>query len=219
MIHNSMSVLGGDVSLNHAAFVTLNADGSVRRYNYCVAASRHGEPAIVRMGGEVGVMREKGERTEAYSLRRLVWWHAILQHSFEGLAPDFVGFEDYAFAAKGRAHATGELGGLVRVHALRTGAGIELVNPRHVKKFATGSGSAEKDEMVASLAQWGVTFPDEPPSAVEDLADAYVVARITWTKALIRDGALRLDELEQHQREVMGQLADKDFYYLQKETA
>lgn len=87
--------------------------------------------------------------------------------------------EGYSFASKSRQHAIGEGGGATKLALVMRYGGDEriafptIVTPNAVKKFATGKGAGEKSLIVKRVWQkWGVDIDNE------DMADAYVLARI-----------------------------------------
>ena len=81
--------------------------------------------------------------------------------------------EGYSFGAKNKAHQVGELGGVVK-HLLWQ-QGIEFVDiaPTVLKKFATGKGTAKKDQVrLGVYKRWGAEFETEHE------IDAFVLAQI-----------------------------------------
>lgn len=89
------------------------------------------------------------------------------------LSTDLVVIEGYAFARANQAHQMGELGGVLRVMFHEIGLQVLEVAPGQVKKFATGKGSAKKEEIaVAIYKRWGQEF------RTNDEADAFVLAMI-----------------------------------------
>jgi hypothetical protein len=87
-------------------------------------------------------------------------------------------YEGYAYGAKFRREELGELGAALKLalaevfpdHVERR---IHAVAPPTVKKFVTGSGSAQKDKiMMAVYMRW------QHEASSHDAADAYVLARI-----------------------------------------
>jgi crossover junction endodeoxyribonuclease RuvC len=89
------------------------------------------------------------------------------------LSIDLVVIEGYSFGARNRAHQLGELGGVVR-HALWE-HGVDFVNiaPTVLKKFATGRGTAKKDQVrLAVYKCWRVEYETEHE------IDAFVLAEI-----------------------------------------
>lgn len=80
---------------------------------------------------------------------RLKWFRQKLDDILEGFTYgplDLVVIEEYAFAAKGaHAHEVGELGGVVRLTLHDRGQAWTAVNPKSLKRYATGNGNANKD--------------------------------------------------------------------------
>jgi crossover junction endodeoxyribonuclease RuvC len=64
--------------------------------------------------------------------------------------------EGYSFASKAAREVLGELGGIIRVELYRANVPFVVVQPKSVKKFATGVGNAGKDEVIAAaIRRWG----------------------------------------------------------------
>lgn len=88
--------------------------------------------------------------------------------------PCLVGMEGYAFGAKQKREAMGELGGILKISMFEVGIKYIIVPPTTVKKFATGKGNAKKDHMLLAVyKKWGHEFK------TNDEADAFVIASIT----------------------------------------
>lgn len=67
---------------------------------------------------------------------------------------DLVVIEGYSFASQhSHAHSLGELGGLVKVILWRRGIPFALPTPQQVKKYATGSGGAAKEAVLAAAVR------------------------------------------------------------------
>lgn len=101
--------------------------------------------------------------------RRLTWWRATLHDLFDTYRPDVVAVEDYAPHAPGSTgkFRTAEVAGIPRQLAHQHGALLlDQVTPTELKKWATGSGVATKDDMVLAARDRGY----EP--ANDDEADA-----------------------------------------------
>lgn len=88
--------------------------------------------------------------------------------------PRAVVLEGYAFATRhSRAHALGELGGVVRLRLWRQHIPFVEVPPKVRAKFATGNGNAGKDEVVSAVsARTGILFAGK---GANDLCDAWVL--------------------------------------------
>lgn len=82
--------------------------------------------------------------------------------------------EGYSFAQRNtRAHAAGELGGVIRVALYESGIPYVDVPPPNRAKFATGKGNASKSEVVSAVsARTGLVFAGK---GSDDLCDAWVL--------------------------------------------
>lgn len=95
--------------------------------------------------------------------------------------PDFAGIEDYAFSKRSTsATLLHELGGVLKGLLFLKGLLVEPpINNKTLKKFATGSGSADKDRMVEAAIGFGFS---ECPN--DDLGDSFHVCRyIAWKQS------------------------------------
>lgn len=73
----------------------------------------------------------------------------------------------------GRFFDIGEQGGVLKLIAYRKGINVLLVPPTSLKKFATGSGGAKKEEVIKSIADvWGYDIPHN------DEADAFILMQM-----------------------------------------
>lgn len=84
--------------------------------------------------------------------------------------------EGYSFSSKfSRAHATGELGGVIRRYLHIQMIKYYQVAPLTLKKFITGKGKGEKNKvMLEAYKKWGVSFEND------NEVDAYGLARILY---------------------------------------
>lgn len=89
---------------------------------------------------------------------------------------DLVAIEGYAHGRHNRAHQIGELGGVIRLTLWRHRIPYLEVAPTKIKKYATGSGRAGKDEvLVEAVRRLGYA------GSSRDEADAL------WLHALVHD--------------------------------
>ena len=82
---------------------------------------------------------------------------------------DLVLIESYAFARPNQSHQIGELGGVLRVMFAENNLKVLEVAPSQLKKFATGKGTASKEEIaVSAYKKWGIECRtnDETDAAV-----------------------------------------------------
>jgi crossover junction endodeoxyribonuclease RuvC len=100
---------------------------------------------------ETGIADASGTFTLKNKLKgmeRLEWIrHEVHENVIDA---DLVVVEGYSFGSPGRAHATGELGGVVRLMMYENKVRYAEVPPATLKKFTTGKGNANKDEMIAA---------------------------------------------------------------------
>lgn len=206
----SARILGIDLSLNHAGLTLLDERGRVTWHTVVTDSKGVAARAPVQLFWP-GSLSSDPEQAD---LDRLLWWERTLRVVIESLRPTHVGLEGYAFLAKGNSHyQIGELGGVARLAALRSGACLRLHDPMSVKLFGAGSGSATGADVADAVArEVGPIFAAcNPPAkagkklnrlAEEDLAAAYVVARMVWTEIEVRAGRLPLEALADKQRQV-----------------
>ena len=82
---------------------------------------------------------------------------------------DLLLIESYSYSSPNKAHQIGELGGVLRVMFAENNLKVLEVAPTQLKKFATGKGTASKEEIaVAAYKKWGIECRtnDETDAAV-----------------------------------------------------
>jgi Holliday junction resolvasome RuvABC endonuclease subunit len=89
--------------------------------------------------------------------------------------PDLVVLEDYSLASPGRIALIrlGEIGGVTRMRLFELDIGFALVRPASLKRFATGNGNANKEQMVSRAIELGARG-----SINDDEADAFHLRRM-----------------------------------------
>lgn len=114
------------------------------------------------------------KRTLADDLRRLDKIAASIGPALRHDPPPLAVIEDYAPGIRSAAaHRLAEIGGVVRLVCFRADAPIALVNPMHLKIYATGSSRADKRDMaLAAYKRVGREF------ATDDECDAF------WLRAM-----------------------------------
>jgi Holliday junction resolvasome RuvABC endonuclease subunit len=98
--------------------------------------------------------------------------------------PDIVAIEGLAFGMRG--NVTRDLGGLqfvIVAHLQEVKKQpVKIVAPLTVKKFATGSGKAKKEQMIESLPEYALDnfllLGVKKTTGLADLADAYWIAKV-----------------------------------------
>lgn len=83
---------------------------------------------------------------KATGIDRLAWFSEAAYRAICGYKVSLVAIEGYAFSSRNsRAHALGELGGVLRLACARAAVPVLDVPPSTLKKFATGKGNASKE--------------------------------------------------------------------------
>jgi len=85
--------------------------------------------------------------------------------------------EGYSFASKtSRAHAIGELGGVLRLSLWEMGIPFVEIPPTVRAKFATGKGNAGKNEVISAIsARTGIVWSGK---GADDQCDAFILEEI-----------------------------------------
>ena len=197
--------LGIDLALNHSGFVLLDGDGEMTWWYYVSDVSKH-----VPSGCDYAALMphskgKKGEDRETVNARRLDWWSHQLPFLVTHVQPTHVGIEDYAISAQSNsAYQIGEVGGLARLAALKAGAKVRLHDPMTVKMFGAHAGNAQPETVAAEVRErWPETQVWDVLADVPriDLACAYVVARMVFVETKLRDGTMKLSDLD-HEKEI-----------------
>lgn len=109
--------------------------------------------------------------SEAKGMRRLAELRTCLVDMLEEFKPQLVAYEGYAMGIArggGRVFDLGELGGVFKTEIYLAGIDLLVIPPAALKRFMTGKGNAEKEEVrVAASRHAGVFFRNT------DQADAY----------------------------------------------
>lgn len=165
----STKSVDGGISTAHGIDVTLGIDPSLTGFALA---------AVSCTGSEYGVWVHNSTHRGVDRLLDISMWLSIKIDQLErqGLTVKDVAMEDTVLNSFS-ASKLGELAGVVKIalrHALSDAGAYPLrVPPATLKKFATGSGKATKQEVMAAVAaKWGPEFTDD------NMADAFVLARM-----------------------------------------
>jgi Holliday junction resolvasome RuvABC endonuclease subunit len=126
---------------------------------------------------------------------------AAIKQSTQLFIPEdvvFAAFEGYAYHAVGQVFELGEVGGVLRLLVHERNISYVDVPPINLKKFATGSTSASKDQMVEAARAAGASPADD------NQADAFFLAQI----ALACSGSA--NHLRRSQMEVVHRLLNPE---------
>lgn len=112
---------------------------------------------------------------------RLVVVRDTIRSLLSELSSPMVAIEGYSFGSKNsQAHATGELGGVVRVMLHESGIPYVEIPPTCRSKFATGKGNAGKSEVVSAIsAKTGIIWTG---SGADDMCDAWILEEMIRVK-------------------------------------
>lgn len=201
---SQFTIMGLDLSLNHAGMCILDQDAKMVRFDYVTDRKK----ALSSGRGSLLPKFTSDDRAQN-NLDRLREWRSWFKEAMHKNKPAYVTIEDYAFAAKSNStYQIGELGGLARMIAADCGAKLRFHEPQAVKMFATCNGAATSAEVhVGAKARWGVDFsPVSDQQAIEDMGVAYTLARLVWTEVLVRETCAIPPELEEKQRQVFNRV-------------
>lgn len=103
--------------------------------------------------------------------KRLDFLVGKVEEIFSRANADFLALEGYSMGSKGsRVFHIGELGGALKLVAIRRNMRILTIPPSSLKIFATGHGRAEKEDVIRGIeANWGYQI------GKHDMADAFVL--------------------------------------------
>ena len=197
-------VLGIDISLAHGAFVQL-CDGKLHD---CMYVTDKKAVADKDRHHENYLAASKIKDMQLRDFERLVFWSEFIEIVMEALEPEYVGIEDFAYRAPQSAHQIGEISGIVRLSAYSKGLKLRLHDPMTLKMFACHEANLDaKTTRVMIEERWPeakaafsryVSGKDE--RTLEDLCDAYALAKLVDLEIQLRAGTVRLDSL--HEKEV-----------------
>lgn len=106
--------------------------------------------------------------------QRLIDIREQLLEQLQKVPQPVVMLENYSFGSRNsQAHATGELGGVIRVALHEAGIPYVEIPPTCRAKFATGKGNAGKNEVISAIsARTGITWSG---AGADDLCDAWIL--------------------------------------------
>ncbi len=153
-----MKVLGIDQSFTSSGLVFLNEGVLVEAHKFCADKNTN------RFAQAYEIALHIGEYIDTYN-------------------PDVIAIEGLAFGMRG--NVTRDLGGLqfVIIAYLQEVKNklVDIIAPTSVKKFATGSGRAKKEDMIESLPSdvhsYFIKLGVKKTTGLADLADAYWIAK------------------------------------------
>jgi Holliday junction resolvasome RuvABC endonuclease subunit len=109
--------------------------------------------------------------------KRLLYIRESLATICKDSAPiDFGVLEDYSYGSVNKKFTLGEVGGVIKITLLDAGISFLAAPPKLLKKFVTGRGNANKEDMLKAINQkYSLDLTDD------NLADACGLADLAWT--------------------------------------
>lgn len=208
-------VCGFDVSPTHGGAVALDASGQLLDFTFLAekakdattkAAREHGVAFPHLMPKAIPEREDRDMRRLVPTMRLFLQWRKRLACPAPG--ETYGAIEAYAFGGGSvGAHTKGEIGGLLRMTLMAGAWNLRTHDPTSVKLFATGQGDADKHDVAAGIERkWGplvvqalYAYGDK---VGEDLADAYVLARMALREVQLRAGEVALRDLPEEERRV-----------------
>ncbi len=168
--------------------LTLGVDQSAQNSGICILDDKGNIVALQRITPPSGLTDSERLQYIRDGLQAVVVKHpGISLGAMEG----------YSYGSINKKYVLGEIGGTVKLVLADNHIPLMEVAPKQLKKFATGHGSADKDQVQISIkAKWGedITQNDE--------SDAYVLARIAYT-------SLQQNSSHRSELEVLKKIASK----------
>lgn len=209
-----VTIIGCDISLDHAGFCFLNEDGKVLDYQFYSQIKKE-----IAEDAEHGILltvkKQDGEDPLQFQMRRLSEYLELFKDIGRHVVADCFSIEGYAYqTVTNSITQNSELMGMIKHHLYKNGFSFRIHDPLSVKFFAVGKGNATKDEMVEQAAKEGFVpnasfkmrkkklktgFVNEMDGPKTDVVDAYFLARLLWTELKLRTGELLLKDLPEYQ--------------------
>jgi crossover junction endodeoxyribonuclease RuvC len=154
--------------------LAVGIDQSVRHTGIC-ALAENGSLVLLTLVEPVGL--EEGAR--------LAYIESAVQEALGAGEVEAVVMEGYSYNSVNKKFLLGEVGATVKLAVFKSGAALYIAAPKQLKKFVTGKGSSDKEDIMSAVyARWHVKIDND------NLADAYGLARIAheiiWPKTAIR---------------------------------
>lgn len=123
----------------------------------------------------------------------------------DGILPDYVAIEDYAYSANGKVFNIAESTGALKVKLYENYIPIRLYDPSSIKLFFSSYGNADKERMKQCYDNL-----DEGEKLFgvinEDIIDAFFVTFLLYYELKIRKGLINLSLLPEYQIRVFNRV-------------
>jgi Holliday junction resolvasome RuvABC endonuclease subunit len=158
-------IVGVDFSSTSTGVAGLNAKSGEFLFSYLVA------PKVKDFDTRVGVI------------------YKTLEEILADLDVVVVANEQNSFGSKGRVVSLAQGLGYIRYSLMALGYKTVLFSPSEIKKFYTGNGRANKEDMIESTPKELIEeFEAINPNKIDDLVDSYAIAKLAYSK--LQEGKL-----------------------------
>lgn len=135
----------------------------------------------------------------------------LADNTFNNCWPQYVAFEGYAYAAKGKVFDIAEATMVTKLRMYDNGCKIRIYDPNTIKKFASGHGNADKVRMGESFNKFDGMKPEidllaDAKSPKEDIVDAFFAAKLLQLELKLRKGLIAVKDLPMKQIEVFNRV-------------
>lgn len=210
-------VHGIDLSANHFAIVSLNADtGDPVSYAYADMRKKwdRREASMPFRFCHIQAKQTADKTHEEYVAERrhevLEWVKLVLPSRAAG-CNQYVNIEHYAMGAVSNStYEIAEIGGLVREYFYLAGHYVRQTDPMSVKLYACGKGNATKQEIARAAWAHGMKIETDLfcmtgkdwSGPGTDIADAFWLSHMLYRELCLRSGAVTLESLPDNERRV-----------------
>ena len=172
-----MRILGIDPSLTHTGICLLNPQDDRLEYDH-----------------DVRTCAPKTKGAE-----RLHDIYTTLNQTYIAYKVELAVMEGYAFSPRfGQAFSLGEAGGVIKLYLYQQLVPLYIVAPQSLKKFVTGAGKGQKNQMLLSAyKKYGISFENDHE------CDAYCLAQIGKIIWQVKNQGLDMKTLHKYEREVV----------------
>lgn len=182
-------LLGIDPSLNGSGFI-LSVGEEIVDYKFFTQVKRIAQDSKGR-----GIHNNSSGPERMKIIEEFVFDYMGKINNEYGKYPDYAAIENYSFGSKGNSiFQIGGLGELYRLRLYDFGIPYREYEPPKVKKYATGSGNAEKSQMVLACYKEGFDVGPYGKSG-EDLADAYWINKMLFTELKLHENSSYANEI------------------------
>lgn len=182
-----MTILGIDLSMTSTGVCLYNSDKN--KSKYFIIGNKFSKKILdQKLPDNLCILKydkQKSDKRDSYQTKekhKSINIYNILQRLKQIITEypvDAVCIEGISFGSRGSVVDLAGLNYAIRMLAICEGIDYLIIaSPTQNKKFATGNGSADKDQMISAWKKIDSSLNNVPSSLkIDDLADAYFLAR------------------------------------------